>query len=193
LSSKKSKNASAASPADGGETKPAAKAGAAASKRKSRRKNRTAYGFEIELVHARNSHLGWMIFGLVLGVLLLWKLAFVGKLIGVILLIVAGFAGRNFLLTVLNEPGTFRVEKDHIEMPEGLCRGRTVSIDYAQVKHAFFLRRAVPWTRAGPILVVEADDRALSYPRDWFSSDADQLRLLELLHTARKRAQAKAS
>lgn len=189
MSSKKSKNASVASPATGDETKTAA----AGTKRKGKRKGRTAYGFEIELVHARNSHLGWMIFGLVLGVLLLWKLAFVGKLIGVILLVVAGFAGRNFLLTVLNEPGTFRVEKDHIEMPQGLCRGRSLSFDYQQIKHAFFLRRAVPWTKAGPILVVEADDQALTYPRDWFSSDADQQRLLELLNSASQEAQAKAS
>jgi len=25
-----------------------------------------------------------------------------------------------------------------------------------EVEHAFFLRRAVPWTRAGPVLVIEA-------------------------------------
>ena len=95
-----------------------------------RSKKKAADGpFEVELVHSRNAHLGWLIFGLVAGGVLLWKLAFVGKLLGFLLLIVAAVAGRSFLLTLLNAPGTFRARKEDIEVPQGLCRGKTVTFD----------------------------------------------------------------
>ncbi len=194
MSSKKSKNASATSREAGDASKSGSKSSDAKSRPKKKKRDKAATGWEIELVHARNAHLGWLIFGVVVGGLLLWKLAFVGKLVGFVLLIIAGFAGRSFLLTVLNAPGTFKAEKQRIVVPQGLCKGKTVTFEYAQIKHAFFLRRAVPWTRAGPILIIEAENHALAYPRDWFSSDADQQRVLDLL-TARGGAteEAKAS
>lgn len=185
---------SAASQAPGAETKAGDAAGgrrasAGPSKRANQGRGKRADGpMEIELVHARSSHLGWLIFGVLVGGLLLWKLAFIGKLVGFILLVVGGIAGRSFLLTMINAPGTFRLDDDKLEMPDGLCRGKTVTVEVDKVRHAFFLRRAVPWTRAGPVLIIEAGDHALAYPRDWFSSDADQQRLLEALtpHTRDK-------
>jgi len=189
---------SATSPTGGAGTNPEKRASAKNATPEKRtgdakaRKNKAATGFEIDLLHARNSHLGWLLFGLFVGGLLLWKLAFVGKLVGFILLVTAGVAGRSFLLTVLNAPGTFKADKERIEVPQGLCRGKTVTFEYAQIKHAFFLRRAVPWTRAGPILIIEAEDHVLAYPRDWFSSDADQQRILDLL-TDHAGKEAKAS
>jgi len=138
--------------------------------------------FQIELVHARRSHLSWMIACLVLGVLLLWKLAIIGKIVGVVLLLIAAISGRRLLRTLLNEPGTIRVDRDQVALPVGLCRGRSRDFSFSDIKHAFFLRRAVPWTRAGPILVVEAGDSIFTYPRDWFASETEQRRVLEAIN-----------
>lgn len=138
--------------------------------------------FEVTLVHARRTHAGWALIGLVLGILLVWKLAIVGQVLGVICLVVAAFAGKNFVFTLVNAPGTIAVGKDKLELPTGLCRGRAETYDWADVKHTYFLRRAVPWTRAGPVLVVEAGDLAFSYPRDWFASESEQRRVLQAIH-----------
>jgi hypothetical protein len=138
--------------------------------------------FEVELVHARRSHLSWMLICLVLGALLLWKLAIIGKILGVVFLVVAVLAARRLLRTLLNEPGIICVDREQLILPLGLCRGSSREFSFADVRHAFFLRRAVPWTRAGPILIVEADDAIFSYPRDWFASEADQRSVLEAIN-----------
>ncbi len=143
-------------------------------------KKRRADGapFEVTLVHARKTNAGWALFGLLFGLLLLWKLAIVGQVVGVIFLVVAALAAKSFIFTVINPPGTIEVADDKLTLPDGLCRGRSSDFTYDQVKHAFFLRRAVPWTRAGPVLVVEAGDLAFTYPRDWFASESEQHRVL---------------
>jgi hypothetical protein len=138
--------------------------------------------FEITLVHARNTHLGWAVVGLVIGVLLVWKLAIVGQVLGVISLIFAAFAARSFVMTLLNPPGTIKIDDDRVQLPVGLCRGKSDELTYEQIKHVFFLRRAVPWTRAGPVLVVETADVAFTYPRDWFASESEQRRVLRGIH-----------
>ncbi len=134
------------------------------------------------MVHARRSHISWMLACLALGLLLLWKLAIIGKIVGVLLLVISAVSGFRFVRTLLNEPGTIRVDRDAVALPVGLCRGRSLDLSVDDLKHAFFLRRAVPWNRAGPILVVEAGDEVLTYPRDWFASDAEQRRVLEALN-----------
>lgn len=135
--------------------------------------------FEITLVHSRNTHAGTALISLVLGVLLVWKLAIVGQVVGVVCLVVALVQGRSFLLTLLNPPGTIALGADDLALPAGLCRGKETRFGWSEVKHAFYLRRAVPWTRAGPVLVVEAGDLAFTYPRDWFASEAEQRRVLQ--------------
>ena len=146
--------------------------------------------FEIELVHARRSHLGWALVELVLGVLLVWKLAIVGQVVGVVFLALGAWTARSFILTLLHAPGTIKVGADQVALPVGLCRGKTRELPLAEVKHVFFLRRAVPWTRAAPVLVIETADRAYTYPRDWFASEADQHMVLRGLH---KRIEARAA
>lgn len=154
-----------------------------AGKRSRKGKHRSSDGpFEVTLVHARNTHLGWAIISLVIGILLVWKLAIVGQVLGVCFLVFAAFAGRRFVMTLLNPPGTIKVETDRVELPVGLCRGRVNELTYDQIKHVFFLRRAVPWTRAGPVLVIETSDLALTYPRDWFASESEQRRVLHAIH-----------
>jgi len=138
--------------------------------------------FAVELVHARRSHLSWTLACLLLGSLLLWKLAVIGKILGVVLLVVAAISARRLALTLLNEPGTIRIDSDEVSLPVGLCRGVSRGFSTGDVTHAFFLRRAVPWTRAGPILIVEVGDSVFSYPRDWFASESEQRRILEAIN-----------
>ena len=52
----------------------------------------------------------------------------------------------------------------------GIVCAQRVALD--RVSAAYFLRRSVPWTRAAPVLVIEADDTAYAYPRDWFVNEA---------------------
>lgn len=157
--------------------------GKSARTRKGKHKRQGTDGpFEVTLVHARNSHLGWALISIVIGVLLVWKLAIVGQVLGVLFLIFAAFAGRRFVMTLVNPPGTIKIETDKVELPLGLCRGRVNELTYDQIQHVFFLRRAVPWTRAGPVLVVETGDAAFTYPRDWFASESEQRRVLQGIH-----------
>jgi len=127
---------------------------------------------------------------LVFGVLLLWKLAIVGQVVGAVLLVLGVVTARSFVMTLLHEPGTIRVGDDRVDLPLGLCRGKSREMLLAEIKHAFFLRRAVPWTRAAPVLVIETADAAFTYPRDWFASEADQRMVLQGLH---KRLEARAA
>ena len=67
------------------------------------------------------------------------------------------------------------------EGPRGLCRGAPSKLRRADVSAVYFLRRAVPWTQAAPVLVVEAKGEAFIYPRDWFDSESDQRRIVDEL------------
>jgi hypothetical protein len=96
-----------------------------------------------------------------------------------VFLVIAGFATHNFVRTLLREPGVIKVGRDRLVLPSGLCRGTPKEYPFDEVHHAFFLRRAVPWTRAGPVLVVEAGEAVFTYPRDWFASESDQRRVME--------------
>lgn len=137
---------------------------------------------EVVLEHGRTRHLGWVGFGLVAGVLFVWKLGLIGQFIGAGLLLAALLQGSEAIRTFLHKPGTFHVTSDTIELPTGLCRGQQLSLSSEQLEHAFFLRRAVPWTQAGPVLVVEAAGKAYTFPRDWFASDSDQRRVAVALN-----------
>lgn len=132
---------------------------------------------QVKLQHARWRHFGWAAVCLAGGVFLLLRLGFVGKLIGAALVAGGGVAAWHFLLTFLHEAGTIRLAEQMLLLPRGLCLGKPAEIPLAEVRHAFFLRRAVPWTRTGPVLVIEAGQRAYTYPRDWFASDSDPRRM----------------
>lgn len=156
--------------------------GSKAGKKKSRSRDRADGEIVAALEHARWRHFGWGLFGLVIGGLFVVVLGTVGKVVGVVLLVVAVLAGRNFAKTLLHAPGSIRVGAETLTVPVGLCRGDEREYPYDGVRHAFFLRRAVPWTRAGPILIIEAEDAAYSYPRDWFASESDQKRVVEAIN-----------
>ena len=133
--------------------------------------------FQVTLESGRWSHLGWIVIGGALGGLLVWKLGVLGKGVGAILLAVAAWHIWPFVRTLIRGAGRVELSADEVVLPERPCSGTSHTVPYDHIRHAFFLRRAVPWTRTGPILVIETDDLVLSYPRDWFSSDSDQRRI----------------
>ncbi len=133
--------------------------------------------FQVLLEHGRWRHLGWVVVGAVAGCLLLWKLGAVGKAIGIIMLGITVFHMYRFVRTLMHPAGRIELRDEAVLLPDGLCRKAAHTVPYDQVKHAFFLRRAVPWSRTGPILVVETSQQVFIYPRDWFSSDSDQRRV----------------
>jgi hypothetical protein len=57
-----------------------------------------------------------------------------------------------------------------------------VILTVADLRHAYLLRRAVPWAVSGPVLIVEAKEQTWSYPRDWFGSESEQRRVLLALN-----------
>jgi hypothetical protein len=167
------------SPATGAETEVAK---AKQSGREQGKEARPSEAVEVHLEHARWRHFGWMMFGLVAGVLLVWIFGIVAKVLGLVFLLIAAIAGYGFVRTLLHPPGRIVVGDGKVTLPAGLCRGVEHRYDLDQVRHAFFLRRAVPWTRASPVLVIEVGERAFSYPRDWFVSERNQRRVAEAIN-----------
>ena len=142
----------------------------------------TAGGLRVGLEHMRYRHLAWMGFGVITGTLLIWKLGSVGQWLGAVLLAVGAVATYSFVRTLLFPAGTISIGDDGVELPRGLCRGAPAKFALAEVDHAYLLRRAVPWTRAAPVLVIEAGGKPFAYPRDWFVTEADQRRVVRELN-----------
>lgn len=148
-------------------------------KTSARRGARAGEGSELRvtLEHGRWRHFGWVVAGLLGGSFLVWRLGVVGKVVGVLLLALAVLNIYRFARTLMRGPGVIDVGDDAVVLPQALCHKDSHELAYDKIRHAFFLRRAVPWTRTGPILVIETDDRVFTYPRDWFASDSDQRRV----------------
>jgi hypothetical protein len=138
--------------------------------------------FQIPLEHGRWRHFGWLAVGGALGVFLVMKLGTVGKGLGVVLLLLGVVNLIRFARTLYRSAGAIAVSEESVRLPEGLCRARAHTVEYRGIRHAFFLRRAVPWTRTGPILVIETDRGVFTYPRDWFATDSDQRRIAHAIH-----------
>jgi hypothetical protein len=136
----------------------------------------------VMLEHSRWRHLGWALVGLAMGMLLLARLGMVGQLAGLGLIAFALYRGYLFVRTLLVPGGTISVQPEQVELPRGLCRGQAEVFSSDQIRHAFLLRRSVPWTTTGPILVIEAGEHVFTYPRDWFLSEVDQHRIARAIH-----------
>lgn len=173
MSSKvKSKAASASSPAPGSPDLLRAK-GEAAGPREASSDSVTVY-----LASDRNRRLVWMLGGCVLGALLALKFGTVAAAMGGVLLAVGLYHGWFFVQTLLREPGQVVIDGKGVQLPKGLCAGAPEKVAASELGAAYFLRHAVPWNRSAPVLVIEAGSRAFLYPRDWFSSEADQRRIM---------------
>lgn len=131
----------------------------------------------IHLEHGRGHHLAYAAIGAAGGLALLVFLGAVGKVVGLLLLIMAAFNGLSAIRTLRREPGTIRVAADRAELPDGLCRGFTHDIPLDEIHSALSLRRALPFGKTGPLLVIETDRGSFAYPRDWFGSESDQKRV----------------
>ena len=136
---------------------------------------------EVKLEVSRQRPIGWTIFGLIFGALLVWKLGTVGKWVGVGLMIVGAFRAYQLIMTYVHPPGTIKVTESLVTLPRGICMPRPLEVKPADVTAVYFLRRSVPWNRSAPVLVVELGGKALAYPRDWFSSEADQRHVVHAL------------
>ena len=138
----------------------------------------------VDLAHTRGSHLRWTLVGGGLGVACVLMLGTLGKVLGLVLLVLAAWAAFKLVLTYRHPPGTIVIDGDDVSLPRGLCQGEPSKHKRGEVTAAYFLRRSVPWTRAAPVLVVEAGGKAYAYPRDWFASESDQRRVLDALAVA---------
>jgi hypothetical protein len=145
---------------------------------------------EIELEVSRQRSIGWTIFGVILGALLVWKLGTVGVWVGVVLIAMGAYHAWNLLQTLLHPPGTIVVSDREVSLPRGLCMPRPVVVPRSEVTAVYFLRRSVPWNHAAPVLIVELGARAMAFPRDWFASEADQRHIIHALRDKRPASDA---
>ncbi|MEO7733552.1 MAG: hypothetical protein ABIY55_21495 [Kofleriaceae bacterium] len=135
----------------------------------------------IELEVSRQRSLGWTVFGLIVGGLLIWKLGTVGVWGGVVLVAMGVYHAWNLAQTLLYPPGTIIVSDREVTLPRGLCVPRPVVVKPKDITAAYFLRRSVPWNHASPVLIVELGAKAMAFPRDWFASEADQRHVIHHL------------
>jgi hypothetical protein len=130
---------------------------------------------------SRQRPLGWTVFGVVVGSLLIWKLGTVGVWVGIVLVLIGLVRAWQLVQTFLYPPGTIVVADTEVSLPRGLCLPRPVKVAPSAVTAVYFLRRSVPWNRSAPVLVVELGPKAMAFPRDWFASEADQRHVVHAL------------
>jgi hypothetical protein len=138
---------------------------------------RLAVGFEI----LRGRSAGWAVFGLVAGVLLIAKMGTVAQWLGGFLVVIGALAAWTLTRTFVFPAGTIVVDDDGVSLPRGQCTRAIDRRPLREVTAAYFLRRSVPWTRAAPVLVIEAAGRAYAYPRDWFVNEAEQRQIIHAI------------
>lgn len=137
---------------------------------------------DVELTAARWRHLAWAAAGLVIGTLMIVRMGQFGLVAGAAVVVAGLFAGKSFVKTLLHPPGTISVRDAEVALPSELCSGVTVKVPVGEVRHAYFLRRALPWNHTGPVLVVETQRGVFQYPRDWFVGESDQRRVWSSLN-----------
>lgn len=135
----------------------------------------------IELEGSRQRAASWMVFGIIFGALLIWKLGTVGVWVGVLLIVLGVFRGWELVQTFMHPPGTIEVTDTKVILPRGLSMGNPIQVTPSDVTSVYFLRRSVPWNRSAPVLVIELGAHALAFPRDWFASEADQRHVVHAL------------
>jgi len=136
---------------------------------------------EIELELSRQRLIGWTVFGVIVGLLLIFKLGTVGVWVGFVLVGLGLYRGFQLAQTFLYPPGTIVVTDREVSLPRGLCLPRPLKVPPSDVTAVYFLRRSVPWNRSAPVLVIELGARAMAFPRDWFASEADQRHVIHAL------------
>lgn len=154
------------------------------------RGSKLARPMHIELEVSRQRAIGWTIFGLILGGLLIHSLGTVGVWAGVALVATGLYHAWQLVQTLRHPPGTIIVSEREVSLPRGLCMPRPVVVAPEDITAIYFLRRSVPWNRAAPVLIVELGARAMAFPRDWFASEADQRHVIHAVLRAKGEAPA---
>src|SRR5213076_1982921 len=109
------------------------------------------------------------------------KLGTVGVWVGIALVVIGLYRAWQLAQTFMYPPGTITVTDTEVTLPRGLCLPRPVKVHPTDVTAVYFLRRSVPWNRSAPVLVVELGEKAMTFPRDWFASEADQRHIVHAL------------
>ncbi len=143
----------------------------------------------IELEVSRQRSVGWTIFGLIAGGILIARFGTVGVWAGVALVVMGAYHAWNLIQTFLHAPGTIIVTDREVSLPRGLCMSRPVVVNPHDITSAYLLRRSVPWNHASPVLIIEIGSKAMAFPRDWFATEADQR---HVIHRIRELLRSKA-
>lgn len=136
----------------------------------------------VDLAAARLRHAGWALAGLVIGGVMIARMGEIGLILGGAVVLGGLLAARSFVMSVLHDPGTIAVREGEVILPTEVCSGKTKTVPLAELRHAYLLRRALPWNHTGPVLVVETRRGVFQYPRDWFTGENDQRRVYTALN-----------
>lgn len=91
------------------------------------------------------------------------------------------FRAVQLAMTFIYPAGTICVTHSEVVLPRGAHRPNPLELAPKDVTAVYFLRRSVPWNKSSPVLVIELGERALTFPRDWFASEADQRHVVHAL------------
>jgi hypothetical protein len=138
---------------------------------------------EVELEVSRQRWISWTIGGIIGGALLIWKLGTVGVWAGYVLIALGIYRGYQLAMSLIHPPGTIIVSEKQVTLPRAIHRPKPLVLEPSAVTAVYFLRRSVPWNRSAPVLIIELGDKAMVFPRDWFSSEADQRHVVRALLT----------
>ena len=144
---------------------------------------------EIELEVSRQRRIAWTIGGIIGGILLILKLGTVGVWAGYVLVVLGCYHAYQLVMSYRYPAGKIVVSERQVSLPRGLHRPRPLEVAPSEVTSVYFLRRSVPWNRSAPVLVIEVGDRAMTFPRDWFASEADQRHVVHALLARRGKAE----
>jgi hypothetical protein len=133
---------------------------------------------EVELVHARWRNAIWSAIAVGLTAFLVIRAGTFGLVTGVIVLGMGLKSVVAFVKTLLHPAaGLIALREKELVLPRGLCAGDPVTMPIGDLRHAYLLRRKVPFNASAPVLVVETQRGIFEYPRDWFYADQDQRRI----------------
>ena len=137
---------------------------------------------EIELANLRWKHLFWGAVGIGVGLFVGIHMGSIGWVIGGLVAVGGVKSAWEFVKTLLHPPGTLLVDEDRIVVPVGWSTGVSTAVPARELRHAYVVRRAVPWTQSGPILVIETQRAVFELKREWFEADGDQRKIANALN-----------
>ena len=131
--------------------------------------------FDVVLAAGGLQRAVWVLISIVIGVLCISKLGIVAQWVGVALVLWGAYGGVQCLNALRNKPSRFVLSGDTVRLPTGIANGATVELSMESVNHVYLRRRSTPPFTSSPLLVVETENKAFTYPRDWFANEADQM------------------